>query len=156
MSAAVPRLERFSDTASAERRAPRKWSPREVIGHLIDSASNNHGRFVRAQLSEDLVFPGYEQEGWVRLQAYRAAPWAELVALWRAYSLQIARIIEAIPGNDLKRIADQAHELGWRNFSETQPASLEDLIVDYVGHIVHHLEQSVELPSSSQVFTRSE
>jgi hypothetical protein len=39
-----------------------KWSAREVIGHLIDSAANNHQRFVRAQFRDDLVFPGYEQE----------------------------------------------------------------------------------------------
>ncbi|MFL5489684.1 MAG: DinB family protein, partial [Gemmatimonadaceae bacterium] len=53
-------LERMSDEASRRRPAPEKWSPQEIIGHLVDSASNNHQRFVRAQLQESLIFPGYE------------------------------------------------------------------------------------------------
>ena len=60
----------ISDEAAATPPAPGKWSPKEVIGHLIDSAINNQGRFVRAQLDRNLNFPGYEQEGWVRLQRY--------------------------------------------------------------------------------------
>ena len=150
VSSGLPLLERIGDAASAQPRAPGKWSPREVIGHLIDSAANNHGRFVRAQLAQDLVFPGYAQEEWVRVQGYRAAPWTELVALWRSYNLQLARVIEAISEDDLRRPRSRHnfHELGWRRFSESQPATLEDLIVDYVLHLRHHLEQVVALPSA--------
>src|SRR5262245_46381642 len=78
---AAPALVALGDERSRACPAPGKWSPREVIGHLIDSASNNHQRFVRAQLQEDLVFAGYEQESWVRLQHYAEAPWDELVVL---------------------------------------------------------------------------
>ena len=53
--------------ASAKRPAPGKWSPREIIGHLVDSATNNYGRFVRGQLQDELVFPGYAQDDWVRI-----------------------------------------------------------------------------------------
>src|SRR4051812_3645052 len=73
-------------------RAPRiegKWSPKEIIGHLIDSASNNHQRFVRAQFTDDLVFPGYEQESWVRAQKYSEEPWPLLVVLWRSFNLHL-------------------------------------------------------------------
>ena len=63
--------------------APGKWSPQEIIGHLVDSASNNHGRFVRAQLHDDLIFPGYDQEAWVRMQDYVSSDWVALIALWR-------------------------------------------------------------------------
>ena len=58
----VPRLLALGDQASAIRPRPDKWSPREIVGHLIDSASNNHQRFVRAQFQDDLTFTGYDQD----------------------------------------------------------------------------------------------
>ena len=71
---ATPLLENIGDEPSRQSREPGKWSPREIIGHLIDSASNNHQRFVRALFQDDLVFPGYDQDAWVAAQAYRDAP----------------------------------------------------------------------------------
>jgi hypothetical protein len=65
---ATPILLAMSEDRSRLRPAPGKWCPREVIGHLIDSASNNHQRFVRAQFQDDLVFSGYEQDAWVSVQ----------------------------------------------------------------------------------------
>ena len=59
---AVPVLLAIDEAASARPPAPDKWCPREIVGHLIDSASNNHQRFVRARFQDDLVFPGYEQD----------------------------------------------------------------------------------------------
>ena len=73
ISRAAERLLWMSDEAAGEPMAPGKWSPKEVIGHLVDSASNNHQRFVRAQFQEDLVFPGYQQDDWVSFQRYGAA-----------------------------------------------------------------------------------
>ena len=73
-----------------------KWTPKEVIGHLIDSASNNHGRFVRAAISDEMVFPGYEQDQWVRTQRYNECPWMDLVSLWLGYNNHIARVIERV------------------------------------------------------------
>ncbi len=64
------RLLRISEEESRQPLSPGKWSASEVIGHLIDSAANNHQRFVRAQFRDELVFPGYEQEEWVRVQGY--------------------------------------------------------------------------------------
>src|SRR5438874_10923969 len=99
----VPRLTALGDEASARRPSPGKWSPREIIGHLIDSASNNHQRFVRAQFQDDLVFSGYEQDRWVSVQQYRDAPWDELIALWRNFNLHIARIMDAVPKDERDR-----------------------------------------------------
>ena len=65
IAAATPRLLALSDAEAAKAPAPGKWSPKQVLGHLIDSASNNHQRFVRAQFTDDLVFAGYQQEPWV-------------------------------------------------------------------------------------------
>jgi hypothetical protein len=67
---AAPRLRALGD-ASAAKPASGGWSPREIIGHLVDSATNNHRRFVVARFQDDLVFPGYEQDVWVKAGAYR-------------------------------------------------------------------------------------
>src|ERR1700752_3444972 len=96
---ALARLSGLSDPDAGRPGTPGKWSPKEIIGHLIDSASNNHGRFVRAQLTDDLFFPGYDQEGWVRVQHYARANWNELIALWRVFNHHIAGVVEQIPPN---------------------------------------------------------
>ena len=66
---AAERLGTFDDIEAGRPTAPGKWSKKEIVGHLIDSAANNHGRFVRAQLQDDLVFAGYDQDAWVRCSA---------------------------------------------------------------------------------------
>ena len=144
VNAATPRLLALGDR-SAARPAPNKWSPREIIGHLVDSASNNHQRFVRGQLQEDLVFPGYAQDDWVRIGCYADAPWEDLVTLWRAFNLQLARVMEATP-EEIRRRPRTRH-----NFTEigvTEPAHeaacLEHIMVDYVRHVNHHLAQIFE------------
>lgn len=140
---ATPRLLAMSAAAAGTPRAPGKWSPKEVIGHLIDSASNNHGRFVRAQLTDDLVFPGYEQEGWVAMQRYADAPWADLVALWRGFNLHIARVIANTPDNVARkpRAAHNLDQIAFRTIPRDQPATLEYFMADYVDHLEHHLAQ---------------
>src|SRR5215831_15394924 len=79
-------LSRFSEAESEERPSKERWSKKEVIGHLIDSASNNHQRLVRAQIASGQDFAGYAQEQWVLLQNYQAAQWHDLIDLWRAYN----------------------------------------------------------------------
>ena len=81
------------------------WSIKEIIGHLVDSAANNHQRFVRADSQGDLVFQGYAQDEWVRIQSYESAPWNELVSLWESYNLHIARVMAAVPA----RVRDRKH-----------------------------------------------
>ncbi len=140
---ATPVLRDMSEERSRARPAPGKWCPREVIGHLIDSASNNHQRFVRAQFQEDLVFPGYEQDAWVSVQRYRDAPWEELIALWRNFNLHIARVMEAVPKDDRIRSRAQHNldELAWRQIPREEPATLDYFMSDYVAHLKHHLAQ---------------
>jgi hypothetical protein len=136
-------LAAIADGVAARRPAPGKWSAKEIIGHLIDSAENNHGRFVRAQLQDDLVFQGYAQDEWVAVQRYQDAPWHALLTLWREYNLHIARVMEAVPAQVRlrQRTRHDLHEIGWMTIPVDQPATLDHLMRDYVGHLHHHLSQ---------------
>jgi len=132
IDAALPALQALSDADAARPRAPGKWSPKQVIGHLIDSASNNHQRFVRAQQGSELVSPTYAQDHWVDCQGYAARPWSEITALWHAYNLHLAHVIERIP-------ADRARVRC--TVGANQPVTLAFLAEDYVAHMHHHLAQ---------------
>jgi hypothetical protein len=129
-----------------EARAPRaagKWSAKEILGHLIDSASNNHQRFVRAQFTEGLVFPGYEQEVWVRAQRYDREPWPLVVNLWKFYNLHLAHVMEHVPEAVRRASRDEhnLHRIGWVTIDAGEPATLEYLMLDYIGHLKNHLRQ---------------
>ena len=140
---AVPDLLALGAAASARPRAPGKWSPRQIIGHLVDSASHNHQRFVRAQWQDDLVFPGYAQDDWVAVQRYDESPWPELVTLWAAYNRHVAHVMAAVP--DVARTRVRVHhnldELAFRPRPAGVPATLDYLMRDYVEHLRHHLRQ---------------
>jgi DinB superfamily len=106
----------ISEEESSRAAAPGKWTPKQIIGHLIDSACNNHSRFVRAQFSDELYFPGYRQEEWVAVQRYDTASWSDLLALWRCYNLHIARIVAVMPEIEIHK-ARPRHTLdpgSWR------------------------------------------
>ena len=114
--------------------APSKWSPKEIIGHLIDSAANNHHRFVRLQYEQPLEFPAYEQGEWVRLQNYQDRDWKELVILWATYNRHLLHVIRHVDPACLDRtwkVPDRTGEL----------PNLRYLIEDYFDHMRHHLAQ---------------
>ena len=136
-------LRKLPDHADSKRPAPNKWSPREIIGHLIDSASVNHERFVRAQLQDSLVFPTYEQDLWVAAQGYQEQDWNALLARWAAFNEQIASVIERIPAPQMTRprVDHNLHMIAWRTVAPSVPATLEYFVADYVGHMRHHLWQ---------------
>src|SRR5512133_1911585 len=91
------RLRRVPDAAAGRRPAPGKWSAKEIVGHLIDSAAHNHQRFVRARWQDDLVFVPYQQDEWVSTQDYQSAPWLELVDLWASYNRHLVRVMRGVP-----------------------------------------------------------
>ena len=140
---AAPALLRIDDRASASRPAPGKWSPREIIGHLIDSASNNHQRFVRMSARDDLVVEGYEQDRWVASQRYQDAPWRELVVLWLTYNRHLARVMTATPAADRARSrpVHNLDERAYRPVPRDRAVTLDYFMSDYVDHLEHHLAQ---------------
>ena len=129
---AAVRLRRLSEAAAAADRGPNKWVNKEVLGHLIDSAANNHQRFVRAQFTSPFVWPGYEQNAWVAAQRYRQRPWLELVDLWVAFNRHVAAVIESVPDEKLQTPC---------TIGDHKPESLEWWMRDYLRHLKHHLAQ---------------
>jgi hypothetical protein len=142
----TPLLEEMSEESTRRRPAPGKWSAREIIGHLIDSASNNHQRFVRAQFQDDLIFPGYAQDAWVSTQQYQNAPWAELLMLWRSFNLHIARVMETVSTQEKRRLRPRHNldEIAWNPVPRDKPATLDYFMADYVAHLQHHLDQIIK------------
>ena len=115
----------------AERKTGGAWSPQEELGHLIDSAINNHVRFVRAAVEPRMEGPGYAQDDWVRLHGYQDWPWAEVIAAWDSQNRQLAELIRRIPESALSHICLVGNE---------KPVTLQFLIEDYIVHMQHHLD----------------
>jgi len=143
LAAESVRLMEITDRDAGMHPFPGKWSPKEIIGHLIDSAANNHSRFVRSQIADEMVFPGYDQDAWVSAQRYNERSWPELVSLWRSYNTHIASVVEGIPQDrlSLQRTVHNLDEIGWHTVPRDQPVTLEYFIRDYLGHLKHHLSQ---------------
>lgn len=146
---ATERLRAISAEQSARKSSPDKWSIKEVLGHLIDSAANNHQRFVRAQFTDDLVFPGYEQEKWVNAQRYIDEAWSDMVQLWRSYNLHLLHVIAGIPEPTLMRarIRHNLDQIALHPVDKNDPTTLDYFVRDYLVHMKHHLDQIFAMDS---------
>jgi len=122
----------WSDADAMRSRGEGKWVRKEILGHLIDSAFNNHQRFVRAQLAAAYAGPGYEQESWVRVHGYRERPWSELVRLWVAANGQLAAVMERVPSDKLETPC---------TIGDDEPETLGFVMRDYLAHMKKHLSQ---------------
>jgi len=128
---ALPLLSAIPEDAASKKPAPNKWSKKEILGHLIDSAANNHQRFMRLQLQAEISLPGYDQDDWVRLNRYQQRTWNEIVTLWSAYNRHLASVIESLDDSALGHV--------WH--SPDGDVTLEFIASDYVRHLKHHLAQ---------------
>lgn len=129
---AKPLLLKLNNADTSKRPSPAKWSKKEILGHLLDSASNNHQRFVRATLQGALTFPGYEQDKLVDLQNFREMDWSFVVDFWTSYNRYLAHVLTCLP--------DKAANVTC-NIGNNKPASLGWIAQDYVAHLKHHLNQ---------------
>lgn len=126
---AMPWLVTISEAEASVPECEGKWSGKQVIGHLIDSAVNNLGRIVRMQIETDQSLPGYEQMAWVKLQHYAEREWAQVLALWFALNEHLAWTIARV---EKTKLANGGVVSG-------EPVTLGFLIEDYVAHMEHHL-----------------
>jgi hypothetical protein len=116
----------------ALKETPEEWSKKEILGHLIDSAANNHQRFVRACYGVAADFPPYSQNDWVRIQQYNESGWGELVELWSAYNRHLSDVIERLPEDAFSSPC---------NIGREDPVTLEYVVKDYLRHLRHHVDQ---------------
>jgi hypothetical protein len=128
-------LKELSSADWQSRRAPGKWTKKQILGHLIDSAANNHQRFVRVQF-EDTPLIRYDGDGWVAVSDYENEPAEILIGLWLSYNRHLAYIITRIPEDKLSRLC---------SVGKPEPFTLEWIIKDYVRHMKHHLDQIIDL-----------
>jgi hypothetical protein len=108
------------------------WCARQVLGHLIDSACNNHRRFVLGQSADLARYDGYDQDAWVDRQRYDKEPWRDLVTLWTAYNRHLAHVMSCVP--DDVALREAVGPDGERR------VTLAFLMDDYVTHLRHHLD----------------
>lgn len=131
------RIKNLPEAIVVARPAPGKWSKKEVIGHLVDSAQNNIQRFVRARHETYPVHILYRQDDWVRLQNYQDYSWSDLLSLWVLLNRHLCHIWRQMNVSEWA----QTCRMGPSDRPETW--TLEMLAVDYVRHLKHHLEAIV-------------
>ena len=112
--------------------APGKWSKKELLGHLIDSAFNNLQRFIRAQY-EDIPMIKYHQDEWVKLNNYHSYDRAIVLNLWLSMNRHIVHVIDSADPNLLQRLC--------RTSQDGEAKTVEWLFIDYVKHLQYHLGQ---------------
>ena len=129
----LPQLNKIPEVESGYKASPLKWSKKEIIGHLIDSAQNNIRRFITAQYEENPKIV-YNQDVWVMKNNYQNYNLPDLISHWHLLNKQIVHILQNIPAEMQQRTCqtEDTHTLEW-------------LAADYVKHLKHHLHQALNL-----------
>ena len=126
----------FTETELVQHPGPGRWNKKEILGHLIDSAANNHRRFVLAQTVAESPLPltPYDQDAWVQVSHYPALPSTDLLQLWTSYNRFLRQMLAMIP--------ETALACECFVFNNTL-VTLDWLIDDYVLHLEHHVQQII-------------
>jgi hypothetical protein len=128
-------LHSIPETEFTYKPSQEKWSKKEILGHLIDSATINHHRFVRAQFENTPIIT-YDQNMWNQNSYYQQIKTVQLIQFWTVYNFQLLELIKLIPPAKLLKECNT----GGQN-NET----IEWLIRDYIFHLEHHLKQIIEI-----------
>ena len=124
----------ISDDEFNYKQTPDKWSKKQILGHLIDSATNNHQRFIRSQF-EYVPIISYDQNKWNVFNYYQQIKVGQLIIFWASYNLQLVALYKLIPSANLKNEC---------NTGEQNNVTIEWLFNDYVSHLEHHLQKILE------------
>jgi hypothetical protein len=116
-----------------EKSSPSKWSKKEILGHLVDSAQNNLQRFVRGQYENNPKII-YYQDDWVKLQRYQDYDTEELIQLWVTLNKHLCRTLEVMDPSNAERQCDTGKP-------GTELHTIKFLADDYLKHMRHHLQQ---------------
>ncbi|MFI5115328.1 MAG: DinB family protein [Terriglobales bacterium] len=134
LRALIDRLPARLTTLSADqvqhKRSSSEWSIKEELGHLLDSAANNHQRLVRAQLENNPAMPTYDGDQWVALHRYQDRDWSSLIAIWVGLNRQLLAAAEAVPNSAWSRTC---------TIADSAPLTLQFVFDDYLDHMLHHL-----------------
>lgn len=127
-----PLLTAIDEELFSTKTSPGKWSKKEIMGHLIDSATNNHQRFVRTQFENKPAIV-YDQNKWNAFNFYQQISGQQIISFWTIYNRQLIELIRHIPKANLQLECRVGEKL----------LTLDFLITDYVEHLEHHLKQVV-------------
>lgn len=143
MDTVYPIFNKMSSAQFGEKPSENKWSPKEIIGHLVDSAFNNHRRLILAENQDDLLFDGYDQDEWVRRNNYQNRSKDEVLELWRISNLQFGHVANSLSKEKLNAKTKAHSYFGWSMipFEEGKEENVQYLIADYVYHTEHHILQ---------------
>ncbi|PWT74327.1 MAG: hypothetical protein C5B59_11450 [Bacteroidetes bacterium] len=126
-----PRLTSIPGSEFEIKPLPNKWSKKEILGHLVDSAQNNARRFVVAQYENSPLIE-YDQDKWVSISHYQSYHSSDLIQVWILLNRHICRILEHMPPETVTRTCKTGH---------AEEHTLEWIAKDYVRHLMHHLNQ---------------
>ncbi len=131
VAAEEPRLRAISEEVGSAEPRPGAWTPKQELGHLLDSATNNRVRFIHGALENGFTGPSYSADGWVAMGGYNEMRWSELVDLWKALNGALVLVVDRIPP---ERLTAQCR------VGDAQPVTLRFLVEDYILHMRHHLD----------------
>jgi hypothetical protein len=126
-------LTEMEEIEFSEKQNLEKWSKKEILGHLIDSATNNHQRFVRCQF-ENIPKIVYDQNNWNKFNFYQQIDKNQIILFWTIYNKQLVQLINNIPNENLVKECKTGDD---KNYT------IEYLIIDYVEHLEYHLQQII-------------
>ncbi|HEY5118893.1 MAG TPA: DinB family protein [Anaerolineales bacterium] len=129
------RHRQLTEEVTIRKPAESGWTIKEIVGHLIDSAANNHQRITRLQLVAELHFPSYENEKWLAAEKWNALAWEDILGLFLSYNLFLVHLIRSVSPENLN------HRWFGRDRFGERVYTLEEMIVDYRKHLQEHLDQ---------------